>query len=143
MVRNDGNNSVRLRAWAASAALLLLACLWPMPANAGGALPTKPRTIVTTDGGSDDKCSFVRFLLYTTDFDIAALIYTNSRWRRPGGAARQYSFVDISQNNHQTGQTHWDNMHIARRLVADTLLEHGRNKYDVSDTPLFVHILSK
>ncbi|MFO7904061.1 MAG: hypothetical protein R6U98_15465 [Pirellulaceae bacterium] len=30
-----------------------------------------------------------------------------------------YSFVDISQNNHQVGQTHWDNMQTARRLVAD------------------------
>jgi hypothetical protein len=29
-----------------------------------------------------------------------------------------YSFVDISQNNHQTGQTHWDNMQAARKLVA-------------------------
>jgi hypothetical protein len=31
-----------------------------------------------------------------------------------------YSFVDISQNNHQTGQTHWDNMQVARRMVADS-----------------------
>jgi hypothetical protein len=30
-----------------------------------------------------------------------------------------YSFVDISQNNHQVGQTHWDNMQTARRLVAN------------------------
>jgi hypothetical protein len=30
-----------------------------------------------------------------------------------------YSFADISQNNHQTGQTHWDNMQVARRLVAN------------------------
>ena len=30
-----------------------------------------------------------------------------------------YSYVDISQNNHQTGQTHWDNMQAARELVAD------------------------
>jgi hypothetical protein len=30
-----------------------------------------------------------------------------------------YSFVDISQNNHQLGQAHWDNMQVARRLVAD------------------------
>ena len=28
-----------------------------------------------------------------------------------------YSFVDISQNNHQTGQTHWDNMLAARELL--------------------------
>ncbi len=30
-----------------------------------------------------------------------------------------YSFVDTSQNNHQHGQTHWDNMQAARKLVAD------------------------
>lgn len=31
-----------------------------------------------------------------------------------------YSFVDISQNNHKTGQTHWDHMVLAReRLVSD------------------------
>jgi hypothetical protein len=30
-----------------------------------------------------------------------------------------YSYVDISQNNHQPGQTHWDNMQAARRHVAD------------------------
>ncbi len=30
-----------------------------------------------------------------------------------------YSFVDISQNNHQVGQTHWDNMQAARRVIAD------------------------
>ena len=29
-----------------------------------------------------------------------------------------YSYVDISQNNHQVGQTHWDNMQAARKLVA-------------------------
>ncbi len=30
-----------------------------------------------------------------------------------------YSYVDISQNNHQVGQTHWDNMQAARKLIAD------------------------
>jgi hypothetical protein len=30
-----------------------------------------------------------------------------------------YSFVDISQNNHQQGQTHWDNMQAAHRLLTD------------------------
>ncbi len=30
-----------------------------------------------------------------------------------------YSFVDTSQNNHQVGQTHWDNMQAARRIIAD------------------------
>jgi inosine-uridine nucleoside N-ribohydrolase len=50
---------------------------WKMPAE-------RPRIIVTTDGESDDKCSFVRFLLYTTDFDVEGLIYTNSKWHLEG-----------------------------------------------------------
>jgi hypothetical protein len=29
-----------------------------------------------------------------------------------------YSFVDISQNNHQKGQTHWDNMQTQRARIA-------------------------
>jgi hypothetical protein len=32
-----------------------------------------------------------------------------------------YAYVDISQNNHQSGQTHWDNMQMARELVADPI----------------------
>jgi hypothetical protein len=32
-----------------------------------------------------------------------------------------YSFVDISQNNHQQGQRHWDNLQAARQILADTL----------------------
>ncbi len=30
-----------------------------------------------------------------------------------------YSFVDLSQNSHQIGQKQWDNLQLARRLVAD------------------------
>ncbi len=56
---------------------------------------SKPRTIVTTDGESDDKCSFVRFLLYTTDFDVEGLIYTNSMWHLKGnGTQWMHDFID-------------------------------------------------
>jgi hypothetical protein len=55
----------------------------------------KPRTIVTTDGESDDKCSFVRFLLYTNDFDVEGLIYTNSMWHLKGnGTQWMHDFID-------------------------------------------------
>lgn len=55
----------------------------------------KPRTIVTTDGESDDKCSFVRFLLYTTDFDVEGLIYTNSMWHLKGNGTKwMHDFID-------------------------------------------------
>lgn len=55
----------------------------------------KPRTIVTTDGESDDKCSFVRLLLYTSDFDVEGLIYTNSMWHLKGnGTQWMHDFID-------------------------------------------------
>ena len=45
---------------------------------------TKPRIIVTTDGEIDDKTSFMRFLLYSNEFEIEGLIYGNSMWQRHG-----------------------------------------------------------
>lgn len=58
--------------------------------NASQATETndRPRIIVTTDGETDDKASFLRFLLYTTDFDIEALIYTNSKWHLQGNGTK-------------------------------------------------------
>ncbi len=55
----------------------------------------RPRVIVTTNGESDDKCSFLRFLLYTSDFDTEALIYTNSKWHLKGnGTQWLHDFID-------------------------------------------------
>ena len=31
-----------------------------------------------------------------------------------------YTFIDISQNNHQSGQSHWDNAQAVRRRIADS-----------------------
>lgn len=45
---------------------------------------TPARVIVMTDGEGDDKASMVRFLYYANDFDIEALIHTNSKYQRDG-----------------------------------------------------------
>lgn len=45
---------------------------------------TKPRTIVTTDGEVDDVDSFIRFLLYTNEFDVEGLVYSSSQWHYKG-----------------------------------------------------------
>lgn len=67
----------------------------------------KPRTIVTTDGESDDKCSFVRFLLYTSDFDIEGLIYTNSMWHLKGnGTQWMHDFIDEYAKVYDNLQVH-------------------------------------
>jgi hypothetical protein len=39
-----------------------------------------------------------------------------------------YSFVDTSQNNLRDGQTHWNNMQAARRMVADPPRPMNNNK---------------
>ncbi|WP_321346142.1 DUF1593 domain-containing protein [uncultured Draconibacterium sp.] len=46
--------------------------------------PTKPRVIAMTDGEVDDRCSMVRFLLYTNDIELEAIIETNSVFQIKG-----------------------------------------------------------
>ena len=38
----------------------------------------RPRVIVTTDGEIDDRCSMIRFLMYSNEFDVEGLIYSSS-----------------------------------------------------------------
>ncbi len=40
--------------------------------------------IVTTDGEVDDRSSFVRFLMYVSDFDVVGIVQNNSRFQRDG-----------------------------------------------------------
>lgn len=47
-------------------------------------LRTKPRVIVMTDGEIDDRSSMVRFLLYTNDIELLAIIETSSVYQRSG-----------------------------------------------------------
>jgi hypothetical protein len=44
----------------------------------------KPKVIVTTDGEIDDHSSMIRFLLYTCDVDVQAIIENNSIFQRNG-----------------------------------------------------------
>jgi len=44
----------------------------------------KPKVIAMTDGEIDDKTSMVRFLLYSCDIDLQAIIETNSVYQRSG-----------------------------------------------------------
>jgi len=47
------------------------------------------------------------------DWDLKA-----ERHRRTLDHPERYQFADVSQNNHQKGQTHWDNFQWVRRYVA-------------------------
>lgn len=45
----------------------------------------RPRIIVTTDGEADDRASFVRFLLTSNEFDVEAIVNSNSEFHWVGG----------------------------------------------------------
>ncbi len=47
-------------------------------------LNTKPRVIVMTDGEIDDHSSMIRFLLYSCDMEVCAIIETNSIFQKEG-----------------------------------------------------------
>ncbi len=44
----------------------------------------RPRLIVTTDGEIDDRCSMVRFLLYTNEWDVEGIILSSSQYHWQG-----------------------------------------------------------
>jgi hypothetical protein len=50
------------------------------PARRRGAERVRPRVIVTTDGEIDDRCSMIRFLLYSNEWDVEGLIHSSSRF---------------------------------------------------------------
>jgi hypothetical protein len=62
------------------ATILLFFCIVPV----SFAARVKPRVIATTDGEIDDLSTMVRFLLYSSDFDVAAIIQNNSRFQKNG-----------------------------------------------------------
>jgi hypothetical protein len=71
------------------------ALLTPMLLAAQGAASVQPqpgqpaarlRVIVTTDGEIDDRCSMIRFLLYTNEWDVRGIVLSSSRYHWRGNA---------------------------------------------------------
>ncbi len=53
---------------------------WDSHSPWSGVRNARPRTIVTTDGEQDDMASFIRYLMYSDDFNTVGLVYTSSQW---------------------------------------------------------------
>ena len=54
----------------------------PLPTSENS--PKKPRIVITTDPELDDLNSLLRFLLYSTDFEVEGLIYASSQFHWKG-----------------------------------------------------------
>jgi hypothetical protein len=55
----------------------------------------KPRVIATTDGEKDDKSTMVRFLMYSSDFDVAGIVQVNSRYQEVGHSNEKWVEKEI------------------------------------------------
>ena len=65
--------------------VLLLHCAIPAYSNEAPSIQSKKlRVIATTDGEIDDRCSMVRFLLYTNEWDIKGIIHSSSKFHWKG-----------------------------------------------------------
>ena len=66
--------------------LFALCSLWSAESK-GAQAPenSKPRVIVTTDGEADDRCSMIRFLLTSNEFDIEGIVNSSSQFHWEGG----------------------------------------------------------
>ena len=69
---------------------------------------TKPRVIAMTDGEVDDRCSMVRFLLYTNDMKLEAIIQTNSVFQTKGWSSEKWieQQIDAYEQIYQNLKTH-------------------------------------
>lgn len=54
----------------------------------------KPRVIVTTDGEIDDQSSMIRFLMYSSDYDVAQALFKSMGYRKT-------DIVKINGSNHK------------------------------------------
>ena len=76
----------------AIAALSMVVCMnfsHAAQVKAATVVAEKPRIIITCDPELDDNNSLIRFLLYSTDFDIRGLIYASSQFHWKGAAKEQ------------------------------------------------------
>lgn len=60
----------------------------------------KPRVIVMTDGEIDDQSSMIRFLLYSCDVDVLAIIETNSVYQKNGHSKENWYEKQLEAYEH-------------------------------------------
>lgn len=107
----------------------------------------RPRVIVTTDGEVDDRSSFIRFLLYSTDYDVEGIIATNSVWQKDGhGTDWIIDLIDIYEQVRPNLLRHDFRYPEAAQLKSVVILgNENRNKmHEVgpnNDTPGSQHII--
>lgn len=81
------------------------------------------RTIVTTDGEIDDVDTFIRYLMYTNEFDTEGLVYSSSmwHWKGDGKGTKFTSEMEMTRNIYGEDLTdlRWPGTSWMEELLAD------------------------
>ncbi|GLU45262.1 DUF1593 domain-containing protein [Allomuricauda sp. NBRC 101325] len=94
------------------------------------------RTIVTTDGEIDDVDTFIRFLMYTNEFDTEGLVYSSSMWHWKGDdkGTKFTSEMEMTRNIYgERSELRWPGTNWIQELLAEykkvhpNLLLHDKN----------------
>lgn len=97
---------------------------------------SRPRVIVTTDGEVDDIDSFIRFLLYSNEFDIEGLVYSSSQWHYGGDGLGTLFTSEMENTAERYGERtdlRWPGTEWMQDLIEeyakvyDNLQEHDAN----------------
>ena len=92
--------------------------------------------VVLTDGEKDDLASMVRFLLYTSDFDVDGVIQVNARWQ-PNGHSNEHWYeteIDKYEEVYPNLIKHNANYPTPERLRS-IMRVGNENKADLAATP--------
>lgn len=104
-------------------------------AQDGAALENaKPKVIVMTDGEIDDHSSMIRFLLYTCDVDVQAIIETNSIFQKQGHSSEDWyekqlaAYEEVYPNliKHRSGYPTADELRN-KSFIGDEDYDHLKN----------------
>ena len=82
----------------------------------------RPRIIVTTDGESDDRASFVRFMLTSNEFDVEAILSSSKDYPSPDELLARWKVGNISAVGEYATRTE------GARFIADILLDNSDSR---------------
>ncbi|MDR2254188.1 MAG: DUF1593 domain-containing protein, partial [Bifidobacteriaceae bacterium] len=102
----------------------------PTPAAAADADAPRVRVLALTDAEIDDQSTMLRFLLYSSDYDIAGIIHQNSIWQQDGHWTTQTNAGSArppGTNPDGTPTSWWQDQFAAYAEVYPNLVKHNPN----------------
>ncbi|MEH6682799.1 MAG: DUF1593 domain-containing protein [Sediminicola sp.] len=138
----DGTKLTTTRETMKKIGLLLPLILLSM---AGLAQQTNKRTIVTTDGEIDDVDTFIRFLLYTNEFDTEGLVYSSSmwHWKGDGKGTTQVSEMEMTRNMYgERKELRWPGTNWMQELLTEYDKVHANLKLHDQNFPTAKELLA-